>query len=500
MDAKEKRIRRQLRDDFRRYAKKCLKIRAKSGAVELLVLNQAQEFIHGRLETQLAETGKVRALILKGRQQGASTYVEGRFYWKVTHRQGVRAFILTHVDDATANLFGMAKRYHEHCPDLVKPSTAASNAKELIFDRLDSGYKVSTAGSKGAGRSSTLQYFHGSEVAYWPNAETHVAGALQAVPDAPGTEVILESTSDGPRGLFYEMCKAALAGQGEYQLIFVPWYWQAEYRKPVNDAFEATSEERDYAARYGLSDEQIAWRRAKIVELNGVENFRREYPADVEEAFTSDAQGALWQRDNIKNHRVAEAPELARIVVAIDPSTTANKNSDEAGIIAGGLGADGRGYILSDDSIKAHPAVWAARAVNRYHDLKADRIVAENNNGGEMVELTIHTVDDKVPVKMVWASRGKLTRAEPVAALYQQGKVSHVGHFSALEDEQCTWVPGKPSPNRMDALVWLLTELMLGDHSAPVVESDSVSLAHLINPAPRNGPGAQDGFNPFLGR
>lgn len=461
MDAREKRTRQRLKDDFPHYAAKCLRIRTKAGAVEPLELNHAQTYIHERLEEQLAKTGKVRALILKGRQQGASTYVEGRFYWKTSHRMGVRAFILTHVDDATANLFGMAKRYHEHCPALVKPSTSAINGKELIFDRLDSGYKVSTAGSKGAGRSATLQYFHGSEVAYWPNADTHVAGALQAVPDAPGTEVILESTSDGPRGLFYEYCKTALAGQGEYQLIFVPWFWQEEYRKTAS-GFEATQDERDYGARYGLDDAQLAWRRAKIVELNGVENFRREYPADAEEAFTADAQGALWKRDEIKDHRLAEAPDLVRIVVAIDPSATGNKTSDEAGIVAAGIDAAGRGYVLSDDSLRAHPAVWAAAAVNRYHDLKADRIVAEKNNGGDMVELTIQTVDPNVPIKLVWASRGKLTRAEPVAALYSQGKVSHVGHFSTLEDEMCTWVPGRPSPNRMDALVWALTELMLG--------------------------------------
>ena len=157
MDAKERATRQRLKDDFPHYASRCLRILTKAGERHPLVLNEAQIFIHQQLERQLADTGRVRALILKGRQQGASTYVEGRFYWKTSHRKGVKAFILTHLDDATSNIFAMAKRYHEHCPDLVKPSTAASNAKELVFDRLDSGYKVGTAGSKGTGRSATLQ-------------------------------------------------------------------------------------------------------------------------------------------------------------------------------------------------------------------------------------------------------------------------------------------------------------------------------------------------------
>lgn len=470
MDAKERAVRQRLKDDFAHYAARCLKILTKKGTKEPLALNEAQQYIHEQLEQQLADTGKVRALILKGRQQGASTYVEARLYHKTSHRKGVRAFILTHLDEATANIFAMAKRYHEHCPALVKPSTAASNAKELVFDKLDSGYKVATAGSKGTGRSATIQYFHGSEVAYWPNAQTHFAGALQAVPDAPGTEVILESTSAGPEGLFYEMCRDASAGQGEYILIFVPWFWQAEYRRRA-PGFKATEEEREYARKYGVDDEQLAWRRAKIVELGGVEHFRREYPADAEEAFTADARGALWNRDQIKGSRVAEAPPLVRVVTAIDPSTTNTENSAEAGIIAGGLGADGRVYITVDASIKEHPAVWAAHAVSVHHELEGDLIVAEVNNGGDMVQLTIHTVDPNVPVKQVRASRGKFTRAEPVAALYKQDRVRHVGHFPALENQMCTWVPGQKSPDRLDALVWLVTELLL---EAEAVEDEIV--------------------------
>jgi len=174
-----------------------------------------------------------------------------------------------------------------------------------------------------------------------------------------------------------------------------------------------------------------------------------------------DNPNALWNLTQIDKLRIGFPPDMVRVVVAVDPSATGGKNADEAGIITAGLGADGHGYILGDDTIRASPHGWGSKAVLAYHIHNADRIVAETNNGGEMVELTIRTVDNAVAYKAVHASRGKRTRAEPVAALYEQGRVHHVGTYSKLEDEMTDWVPGDASPNRMDALVWALTELML---------------------------------------
>jgi phage terminase large subunit-like protein len=467
MNERERQIRYRLKTDFPHYADKCLKIRTKAGSVSALALNTAQRYLHERLEQQLADVGYIRAIILKGRQQGCSTYTEGRFYWKVSHRFGVRAFILTHKDDATNNLFEMAKRYHEHCPRAVKPSTRASNARELIFDKLDSGYKVGTAGGDGTGRSDTLQYFHGSEVAFWPKAEAQLSSALQAVPsglDATGTEVILESTSDGPSGLFYDMWQDASHGIGEYISIFIPWYWQEEYRNPYPADFTPTSDEQELVRRYGLDLAQLAWRRAKIVELRGEAAFRREYPCDPEEAFKADASGALWKRDTINALRVAEHPPLSRIVVAVDPAVTANKDSDETGIIVAGRGVDGHGYVLADLSQRADPHTWALAVVNAYKQYTADAIVVEVNNGGDLVKSNIRTVSKTCNVAEVRASRGKVTRAEPIAALYGEGTVHHVGTFAGLEDQMCTWVPSdEKSPDRIDALVWALSSLMLTD-------------------------------------
>ena len=183
---------------------------------------------------------------------------------------------------------------------------------------------------------------------------------------------------------------------------------------------------------------------------------------ELEAEILDDNPGALWKRDALDALRVLQHPDLARVVVAVGPAATSNEGSDETGIIGAGRGAsDGHGYVLEDASLRDTPAEWARAAVTLYHKLKADRIVAEANQGGDMVAHTIHTVDPNVPVKLVHASRGKVARAEPVAALYEQSRVHHVGTFPDMEDQMCNWTQGDASPDRLDALVWALTELLL---------------------------------------
>ncbi len=175
----------------------------------------------------------------------------------------------------------------------------------------------------------------------------------------------------------------------------------------------------------------------------------------------TEVPGALWKQGILDDHRKTEAPEMARVVVAVDPAGSSKSGSDDTGIVVVGKGMDGRGYVLSDRTCHLTPDGWGNRAVIAYDEFKADRIVAENNYGGEMVELTIRTVNKDVPYKAVNASRGKAIRAEPIAALYEQGRVSHIGDLPELEEELTTWTPGDKSPNRLDAVVWALTELML---------------------------------------
>ena len=181
-----------------------------------------------------------------------------------------------------------------------------------------------------------------------------------------------------------------------------------------------------------------------------------------------DHQGALWKHALLDPHKVDEAPPLRRIVIGIDPATTYTSSSDETGIIIAGLGQDLRGYVLQDLSGRHSPNEWARKAVNAYHHYKADRIVAEINAGGDLVKRVIRSIDPDVALTTVRASRGKVTRAEPIAALYEQGRVSHIkGDLETLEHQLCSFIPGKTSksPDRMDALVWTLTELML-EHGA----------------------------------
>lgn len=173
-----------------------------------------------------------------------------------------------------------------------------------------------------------------------------------------------------------------------------------------------------------------------------------------------DNPNALWQREGLDRFRLKDVPEdLIRIVVGVDPAVTSGDESDETGIVVAGKGKSGHGYILEDGTVKASPDGWARRVVALYYKWKADRIIGESNNGGDMIEFVIRSVDRNVSYKKVTATRGKLIRAEPIAALYEQGKIHHVGMFGDLEDQYCEWQPGDPSPNNMDAAVWALTEL-----------------------------------------
>lgn len=315
----------QLRDDFIFYARNALFIRSKSGDTHPFELNKAQAYIHARLEEQKAKTGKVRALVLKGRQQGVSTYTEGRFYWRVSHRTGVRAFILTHEADSTAALFEMVERYHENCPGFIQPKTGASNAKELIFADLDSGYKVGTAGNKSVGRGTTIQYFHGSEVAFWPNAHEHAKGILQAVPDEDDTEIILESTANGVGNYFYQQWLKAEAGESDFQAIFVPWFWQPEYRRRPPSDFRRTGEEEKLVEIFDLDNEQLMFRRQKVAALSadgidGESAFRQEYPFTAQEAFQVSGGDSLIKPESVIEARRNKVLAIGPLIVGVDPA------------------------------------------------------------------------------------------------------------------------------------------------------------------------------------
>lgn len=227
-------------------------------------------------------------------------------------------------------------------------------------------------------------------------------------------------------------------------------------KKLVADPLTAVTRGSTYE---NLANLAPTFRKTVLEKYEGTRLGRQEIGGEI----LDDTPGALWNLAMIEATRIQTAPrEFTRVVVAIDPAVTAGEDSDDTGIVVAAKGKDGRGYVLADLTCHESPLGWAKIALKAYEDYKADRIVAEVNNGGDLVETTLRTVNRNVPYSKVHASRGKTKRAEPISSLYEQGKISHVGMFAKLEDQMCTYVPGddkQKSPDRMDALVWGLTEL-----------------------------------------
>jgi hypothetical protein len=314
------------RADLPTFSEACLKVRDKEGKIVPLVLNTAQRLIHEALEKQKREKGWVRALILKGRQQGASTYVAARFYHRTALFSGVNTYILAHEQPASDNLFSIVDRYQRHSP--VAPAVSTSNVKELVFGKLDSSYVVATAGQKAGGRSRSISLFHGSEVAFWANAADHFASSVQAVPLLPGTEVILESTANGPGGEFYERYHDAMAGRGDYIPIFVPWYLSKEYARDPEPGFELDNDapaggtsEAAYAEMFGLSNAQMAWRRNKIIELRDRGLSDQEYPYIVSEAWVSTKHEPYIAPNLVLKARKNTVDAMGPLVLGVDPAS-----------------------------------------------------------------------------------------------------------------------------------------------------------------------------------
>ena len=291
---KEKRARlKSYETDFELFAKEQIKIITKDashGFVDFK-LNECQIRITEALTKQLNETGKVRAIILKARQQGISTYCSGRVFWKSYFTPYARSVVMAH-DSATSDaLFTMSKNLIKNMSGELSPKEITSNAKEIKInspampDRdAIASYRLYTAGSPEAGRGTTPTILHASEVAFWQHDSKILSGLFQGISEAPGTEVILESTANGAQGEFYRLWKGAVSGDNEYLPIFLPWFITPEYRRVAPDGMELTIEEEELVEKYSLSLDQLYWRRLKIAE-GGKLKFQQEYPSTADEAF-----------------------------------------------------------------------------------------------------------------------------------------------------------------------------------------------------------------------
>ncbi|MBR6114663.1 MAG: hypothetical protein IKQ10_05695 [Oscillospiraceae bacterium] len=310
----------------RDYIEHCLKIRTKSGAVIPFRLNAAQRKLYDVAKRQQQRGRGVRIIILKARQLGFSTLTEGLIFHACATRPNTNALIVTHREDATANLFRMSKLFYDELPEPIKPMLRTSNAQELVFENptrsarekaerpgLRSRLRCATAGGKGIGRSDTLQCVHLSEYAFWPEGSDGKAatltGILQAVPSMPGTMVVIESTANGYED-FKDRWDAAVAGENDFEAVFFAWFENPEYVMEPVPGTEWTPDELEMQARCGLTDAQLQWRRWCIANNCGgsLDMFRQEYPSNPDEAFLHSGTGVFDNEQVILRRETAPEP------------------------------------------------------------------------------------------------------------------------------------------------------------------------------------------------
>jgi hypothetical protein len=331
------------------YCQGVCRITTKDAKLVPFTFNRAQAYTHALIEKQLEETKRVRALILKGRKVGISTYVGARFFRRQHALTDTAIYILSHEETSTTTLFNIAKRFYLNLPLGWRPKVGQANDKVMNFPAMRCSYAVGTAGGKGSARSQTIHCFHGSEVAFWPNAASHLAGALQTVADVDGTEIILESTANGIGGAFHEMWLKAERGEGSYIAIFIPWYWDDMLQRVPPIGWIPIEEEREYQELYNLSADQMYWAHLKNIELGGQPGkfhwlFRQEYPANPQEAFQSSGGEGLVRSALITAARksIIQVSELDPRLLGADCAANVSQGDssafmDRCGRVAGSL-------------------------------------------------------------------------------------------------------------------------------------------------------------------
>lgn len=329
----EKRLLAEYKIDFKSFAYHCLKIRTKNDGVVPFKLNSVQLDLLDKFYEQMQVKGRVRFIVLKARQMGLSTFIEALLYWWTIYHRGVKSLVLTHKDSATKELFEMTRRYHEHTPQGFKPQAHRDSANELAFSSIDSAFKTATAGSKNVGHGSTIQCLHWSEVSRSNNQADMTAGVMQTVPTGAGSMIFLESTANGLGEYFHQTWQGAMRGENEFTPVFYPWTAMQEYRQSA-DGIEFSQEEREYQALYGIDDEQLAWRQAKMRQFEGPPErklalFREQYPITAEEAFQS-SDNSFISADAVVTARKAKYDGVGAIVAAVDP---ARKGRDSSGFV-----------------------------------------------------------------------------------------------------------------------------------------------------------------------
>lgn len=320
--------------DFGYYRDHFLRVRPRKGGERVpFILNNAQRVLDSRLKAERQTFGMVRALIPKARRMGVSTYIGGNYLHQTATMFGRRAQIVAHRSDSATNLHKEVKSFYEELPDAIKPSLGASNARELIFDKLKSLYKVASADGGDIGRSDDFHLLHLSEAAFFDNTADLSSGLLQTVQMLPGTEIAMESTGNGQSGMFYNMCEEAHRQQnkGLWRLHFLPWSVMPEYRTEVPFGWKAPKEFEDYGKMHGLDLEQVYWfwtQNYTIATMNGGQPetihrlTRQEYPAIYSECFMADSTLDFFPASTVAAAMMRKpAPSAGALkLLAVDPA------------------------------------------------------------------------------------------------------------------------------------------------------------------------------------
>lgn len=319
---------RAIKNSLTYFARNFLWIKTKDAKIVPLELNESQLYFHRKCEGMRKRTGKVRILVVKGRQSGISTYVAARFYHKTITLKATGTFILSHEASTTDKLFKMVKLYQEK--NTIAPSVKKSNSRELDFESTNSSYYVGTAGSGDVGRGGTVQLLHGSEVAMWKNTDDIQTGLMESVPDLPKTEIILESTAKGMGNFFHRMVVDSIAGKNDYEVVFLPWYWMSEYEADTL-RFEPDEEELEYAVLYlseydkGTQLRKLAWRRNKIGTLGSAWKFKQEYPSNVQEAFQTSTDTLIKAEKILEARKNRIINNRGHLIIGVDPARTGDR-------------------------------------------------------------------------------------------------------------------------------------------------------------------------------
>lgn len=430
------------------YREKFLRVRPRQGGERIpFKHNSAQRLLHSRVEREREVFGMVRALIPKARRMGVSTYIGGRYFHRTATERGRRAQIVAHRSDSATNLHREIKQFYEGLPPSIRPHLGASNARELIFDRLNSLYKVASADGGDIGRSDDFHLLHMSEAGFFDNTEDLSSGLLQTVQNLPGTEIALESTGNGQSGMFFMMCEEAVrqGNKGPWRIHFLPWSVMPEYRTAVPVGWTAPQEFEEYARLHGLDREQLYWfwmQNYTLAIMNGGQPekihrlTRQEYPAIYSECFMADSTLDFYPASLIAAAMTNKpAPSAGALkLLCIDPA---------------GDGSD-KPWVCDRQGSAIGARVWGEIA-SRDYNIQADWIVATYRRFDMDAILIDATGVGKGLVDAVRLRMRGIGPEKVVAVVFSHGannSVQYGNRRAELHDKLLRWLGGNVSmPN-----------------------------------------------------